>query len=72
MHLVRVNVNVSSGDDQFSWPLTYREHRFHTIYDQVQQHLLQTALGRPQQVKSRPCPVGPTEGPIRTPSMASV
>src|SRR5271165_4299552 len=42
LHLVRVNV--PGGDHQFSRPLTYTAHRFNTIHDQVQYHLLQPHL----------------------------
>src|SRR5271165_1846759 len=42
LHLVRVNV--PGGDHQFSRPLTYTAHRFNTIHDQVQHHLLQPHL----------------------------
>ncbi len=39
LHLVRFNS--PGGDHQFSPPLIYTAHRFHTIHDEVQPHLLQ-------------------------------
>src|SRR5208337_1235121 len=42
LHLVRVNV--PGGDHQFSCPVTYFAHRFDSIHDQVQDHLLQLHL----------------------------